>query len=282
MNDILGYYAMPGLFTDPGEHADLFAGLPPDPDALVAHVQGAMVHIFWAERYGLSLSEERQAEVQLRSVTRMLSRYRELDAGDMTMPRPPERRLVGNCRDHSVMLAAMLRHHGLPARARCGFGAYFEPGQYGDHWVAEIWDAAVGRWRLVDAQLDDLQCDVLKIGFDPHDVPRDQFIVGGQAWRMCRQEGADPERFGIFDMRGLWFIADNVLRDVLALNKVELLPWDGWSVFADPGGLSGEYLAWIDELAELSLAADDRYDEVRAACAPGGPLAVPADWPPTG
>jgi hypothetical protein len=282
MNDILTYYATPGVFTAPGEHAALFHALAPDLNALVAAVQGAMVHIFWAERYGLDLSDERKAEVQLRDVERMLARYRALNDGDLAMPRPPEQRLVGNCRDHSVLLAAMLRHCGLPARARCGFGAYFGAGHYGDHWVAEVWDAGAGRWKLVDAQLDELQRGALQIGFDTHDVPRDQLIVGGQAWRMCRQEGADPERFGIFDMHGLWFIADNVLRDVLALNKVELLPWDGWSVFADPRGLSAEYLGWVDELAELSLAADDRYADVRAACAPGGPLAVPPDWPPAG
>ena len=29
---------------------------------------------------------------------------------------------------------------GVPARARCGFGAYFEKGKFVDHWVTEYWN----------------------------------------------------------------------------------------------------------------------------------------------
>ena len=35
----------------------------------------------------------------------------------------PERRFVGNCRHFTVLLCAFLRARGVPARARCGFGA---------------------------------------------------------------------------------------------------------------------------------------------------------------
>ena len=68
-----------------------------------------MVHVFWAERYGLNLSEERNAEVQLRSMERRLSRTLALDPGALTMPRMPEQKIVGNCRDFSVTLASMLQ-----------------------------------------------------------------------------------------------------------------------------------------------------------------------------
>jgi hypothetical protein len=44
----------------------------------------------------------------------------------------------------------------------------------------------------VDAQLDELQREVLKIPFDPLDVTRDQFIVGGRAWQMCRSGSGYP------------------------------------------------------------------------------------------
>ena len=91
----------------------------------------------------------------------------------------------------------------VPARARCGFGAYFLPNHYEDHWVAEYWNAAEERWVLVDAQLDEFQRREMQVAFDPLDVPRDQFIVGGAAWKMCRSGVADPDSFGIFDMRGL-------------------------------------------------------------------------------
>ena len=36
-----------------------------------------------------------------------------------------------------------------------------------------------------------------RIGFDPFDVPRDQFVVGGRAWQLCRAGEADPDTFGL-------------------------------------------------------------------------------------
>jgi len=46
-----------------------------------------------AERYGLHLTEERQAEVNLRPVTLKLARLLELYASPLSTPRPLEKRL---------------------------------------------------------------------------------------------------------------------------------------------------------------------------------------------
>ena len=53
--DPLEYYASPGLLTDPLEHSHLFTGLPTDVRELCAVVQGVMLRIFWAQRYGVEL-----------------------------------------------------------------------------------------------------------------------------------------------------------------------------------------------------------------------------------
>ncbi len=277
--DPLVYYAAPGLMTDPGEHGDRLAGLPGDIDALCAVVQGLLLHIFWAERYGVSLSEERKQEVSIRQVAAMLARIREVDDRPLTVARPPDRRLVGNCRDFSVLLCAMLRHQGIPARARCGFGAYFLPDHYEDHWVCEYWNAAEARWVLVDAQLDDIQREALHIGFDPLDVPRDQFLVGGRAWQMCRQEGADPDRFGIFDMHGLWFVRGNVVRDFVSLNKIELLPWDGWGLMVmHDQDLTPDDVALVDEMAILALSDNRAFERIRTMYISDSRLTMPPTW----
>ena len=81
---------------------------------------------------------------------------------------------------------------------------------------------------LVDAQIDDVQRAILDPDFDLMDVPRDRFMVAGEAWAQCRSGHAEPDAFGIFDMRGLWFVAGNLLRDLAALNDREMLPWDVW------------------------------------------------------
>jgi len=263
--DLLDYYAQPGPMTDPQEQAHLLNDLPADIPSLVKVVQGVMVHIFWAERYGLTLSDERKDEVNLRFIPKMLARLAALDDRPLTIPRDLERKLVGNCRDHSTLLCAILRQQGVPARARCGFGAYFMPDHYEDHWACEYWHAAQQRWILVDAQLDDLQRETLGIRFDTLDVPRDQFITGGRGWQMIRAGGADPDHFGIFEWHGQWFVQDNLVRDFLSLNKIELLPWDGWGLMAGPGdAVPDADLTLLDRIAALTLAGDAAFDDIRA------------------
>jgi len=264
MFDPLEFYSTPGWITSPGRHAGLLDGLPRDLGSLCRVVQGLILHIFWAERYGVQLAEPRRGEVQLRPVAQKLERILELDPCPLTEARDLDRRLAGNCRDFSVVLAAILRHQGVPARARCGFGRYFGPDHFEDHWVCETWRAAEKRWGLVDAQLDPFQVSALGVRFDPLDVPREQFVVGGEAWRICRAGQADPEAFGILDMHGLWFVRGNLVRDIAALNKVELLPWDGWGLIERRDeDLSAADLAAMDQIAELASGDVPEPDRVR-------------------
>jgi hypothetical protein len=233
------WYAEPGPLTRIERNAERIPKLSGDLDELCRLVQGLLVHAHWAQAYGLDRASVRTHECQIRSAQAMLDRILELDDTDLCEARPPERRLVGNCRHFSTFGVALLRAHGVPARARCGFGAYFSPDHLEDHWVVEVWQE--GAWHLVDAQIDGLQREVLGLGFDTTDVPRDQFRLAGDVWLACRKGEFDPGKAGIFDMRGLWFVQGNVVRDVASLNKLELLPWDVWGRMdqdvKDPGGL---------------------------------------------
>jgi hypothetical protein len=259
------FFVQQGPISDSGNYAYLLDNLPTKIDELCKVVQGNMVHVFWAERYGLKLSPERQEEVQLRWMEKRLAHALELDPRPLTEIRPLEKKIVGNCRDFTLLLVSILRHQGVAARARCGFGTYFLPDHYEDHWVAEYWNAEQERWILVDAQLDEFQCNEMNVPFDPLDVPRDQFIVGGAAWKMCRFEGADPDKFGIFDMHGLWFVRGDFVRDVAALNKVELLPWDCWGLInGTDDEISPEDIAFLDHLAELTSGDVPNFEEVRS------------------
>jgi hypothetical protein len=277
MSESLEFFAAPGRMTSAGSRAGLLDGLPGDMGALCQAVQGLMVHIFWAQQYGLNLAESRRDEAQLRSVAQKLERILELDPQPLGTARPPERRLVGNCRDFSVLLTAILRQQGTPARARCGFALYFLPNHYEDHWVCEYWHAAQHRWVLVDAQLDELQCTKLAVPFSPLDVPRDQFIFGGRAWQLCRAGEADPETFGIFDMHGLWFVRGSLVRDLAALNKVELLPWDSWGLIdRRDEEVTPEELALLDHAAELTSGEVPEFAAVRRLYEEDERLRVPA------
>lgn len=248
--DELAYYASPGPLTDAGAYAD---GLPKDAGALARIVQGLLVHPAHAWRYGVERRDTHESELQSRSARAMFARVTELDPAPPATARPPDRRLTGNCRHFSTLLCALLRSHGVPARARCGFATYFQSGKFVDHWVCEWWHSQDHRWVMTDAQIDDVQHTGLGLDFDPLDVPGDRFLVAGHAWRQCRAGKADPMLFGIFDMWGLWFVRGNVLRDLAALNKVELLPWDGWGLM-----LSGndEHIELTDVAAAATLSGD--------------------------
>jgi hypothetical protein len=276
---ILDFYRQPGPFTDPGEYRDLLSGLPDDLPGLVKALQGLVVHIFWAQRYGLTLTPEREGEVQIRPAAHKLARLLELDPRPLNQPRPLERKLVGNCRDFSVLLATFLKAKGYPARARCGFGTYFRPGRYEDHWMVEVWNEPEGRWQPVDGQLDATQIEALGIHFNPLDMPAGQFVTGGAAWKLARAGQADPDCFGIFEWKGMDFIRGNVVRDLLALNRIEMLPWDGWGLL-EHGLAEGEpgEAEWLDYVADRITADDEAHEDRLALYANTPALHAPAGW----
>jgi hypothetical protein len=234
-------YLVPGFFTDARDHAPLLDRIArragPEPRALAAAVRDLMVHVFWRGAYGLPNDEKRSAEeTNLRGLDQKLERVEELAAAcgaDPAGPLPSEWKLIGNCRDHSLIFAALLRHVGIPARARAGFATYFIPGHHEDHWIVERWDRTRGAWMAGDPQLDDLMLAKLGIRFDPMDLPAGSFLPGGEAWLACRA-GADPSTFGIFKMTGMDFVKGDFVLDLLSLAGRELLPWDFWGIMERP------------------------------------------------
>ena len=278
-SDIQTYYSAPAAMSDPGEFAACFNDLPDDVPGLVKALQGLTIHIFWAERYGIKHTDERQSEVTIRPVQRKLARLLELDPRPLNEARTLERKLVSNCRDFSLLCSSMLRHKGIPARVRCGFGTYFMPDHYEDHWVVEYWKADEARWAWLDAQMDDLQKEVLKIGFNTLDMPAGQFVTGGDAWLRCRRQGANPDDFGIFQYHGWDFVKGNLFRDLLALNKFEVLPWDNWSALEpEYAAASPEQLAFFDQVAEVTLLDNDSFPALRSFYKEHTHLHAPVEW----
>jgi hypothetical protein len=265
--------------TAPGAHAAEFRELPNDLGRLCEVVQGLLIHRDIAPfLYGLQLSEKQLDDGHLRPVAQMLDRIHELDPRPLTTTRELGKRLPSVCRHFSLMLSAMLRIQGIPARARCGFGAYFNAGKFEDHWVCEYWNAAESRWILVDAQMDSVQRNAFKLDFNPLDVPRDRFIIAGEGWQMCRSGRADPETFGLthVQLKGLWFVEGNVIRDLASLNRMEMLPWDVWGMMdMNLAALTDEKKMLLDRVAALTLADDEKFGEVRAIYESDDRLRVP-------
>lgn len=279
MENRLDYYRNHGSMTTLDAHAAEVRVLPRDLGALCAAIQGVLLHRDIAPfAYGYKFSDDRYQDANLRTVEKMLSRIQELDARPLKIARNVENRLASVCRHYSVLLAGCLREQGVPARARCGFGAYFTHGKFEDHWVGEYWNAAESRWILVDAQLDAVQMKLLEPDFSPLDVPRDRFIVAGQAWQMCRSGRTEENKFGLsyIGESGLWWVAGNLVRDLAALNRMELLPWDVWGLMPEPGDEFPEAKkVLLDRVAEITLANDRAFGELRETYESTEALRVP-------
>lgn len=160
-----------------------------------------------------------------------------------------------------------------------GFANYFEHGKHLDHWAGEYWNAGEGRWVLVDAQVDAAQARYFNIEFDVMDVPRDRFRVAGDAWSLCRTGSADPMTFGVAGTEnwGLLEVFGDLMLDMAALQKLELLPW-GWYGLAKVVGACENETALIDRLAAISSRADcAALDDLRTTVAADARLAVPAE-----
>jgi hypothetical protein len=159
------------------------------------------------------------------------------------------------------MLCGLLRHRQIPARVRCGFARYFQERRWEDHWICEGWLG--GRWRQIDAQLDEVLVKRLGIAFDPTDVPSRAFTPAPEAWRRARAGDEDANLFGHGDASGLWFMRVNVMRDHLVLNGVATSSWDTWR-----NARSVHYQVTNDELRAADAVAALPSQPIRSLAPP--------------
>jgi hypothetical protein len=257
--------------TDPGEHAARIDSLPGDVPSLRNAARQLVFHYRadgdWAEH---GIAPERIAEIDTRYADRMFERLFTLKDAPLTAARLPKERLVGCCRDFTVLFLSMARRKGIPARMRVGFATYFIPGWKMDHVVAEVWDAAEGRWRLVDAELDPGHVDHGDgATIDPLDVPRDRFLTGPEAWLACRREEADPETFlvapdlDIPETRGWPYLMHNLVHDLAALNGREMLLWEDWGILLHDAPMMPDQLDLLDQMAAIMESPDGTPEQLR-------------------
>ncbi len=258
------FYSTHSVMTNPGIHTDLFSSAPSELDKLAQWVRNVHFHEIYAKEANLDLpaeaeSDPKTSDAAIRFVSKMLDRIIERDSRPLSEERSKDKCFIGTCRDYAVFLCALLRTQGRAARVRCGFALYFEQenGVGIDHWVTEFWDAEENRWRLIDAELDFNLPRHKNIAFNPLDVPRSSFQVAGKAWRLHREGKINAENYGLpmIGIAGEHFIASNVIRDLAALNKLEMLPFDYWGISTkidQSQSVTDEQHSIIDEVAALT------------------------------
>jgi hypothetical protein len=278
--DERAYYATQSRISDPDERARLLDALPADPARLIDAVSGLVLHPLFVAQLGITPHAASAGDRETRTIATMLERIVARDDAPLDVRRPPERRYIGICREYAMLACAALRHHGIPARARVGFANYFNPRFNDDHWVCEY--HADGRWRLLDPELSEPVRRHFSIAFSPTDVPRDGFLVAGEAWRRIRRGALDPATCGVLadGITGAWFVAANVVRDLASLNKREMLGWDYWGLALEVGGPGNAVpeaaAARVDRITEIVVQPELDWKALRETYEQDDRLRVPS------
>ena len=247
-------YASPGVLTDLADvRLSALEGLPDEAVEICGLAPSVVIQPGDAKE--LNVSAERFGENQIRPVSNLIGALLALDSTPLTVPRAPHRRVIGTCRHFAVLSCALLRHRGIPARARCGFATYFQPGKGVDHWIVEYWHTGDQRRVRIDAEI--IGQSILE---DPTDLNPGDFLTGGEAWAAFRSGDIDASQFGVHGTEnwGPAEIRGNAVRDLAALNKVETLPWDEWGRMeaSYKGETGAEYDELHDTIAAVRAAGD--------------------------
>ena len=266
---VLNYFKKQGMMTNIDKHKELMKNVKGNIYIITQIIQGILLHDGFPSKYRIKYKAG-----LFHFVSDILDKALENDNRSLTIPRAPKNRVQVCCRDYATLLTAILREKGIASRSRCGFAKFdINEKSWFDHWICEYWNNHEKRWIKVDAQLNPFLQLILKIDYDPYNVPDDYFIVAGKAWNMWRQEGVDPNLFGIHDLCGSWFIRGNLLRDFAAINKYEIEPylmrinlnltWEPWRLMtAKDDELTNDDMLLLDKIAELTINVDDNLEEI--------------------
>jgi len=264
MNRALNFYKTQGIRTNVQEGS--FSCFPDDISSICEILRGIGIHPCDLEEYNLDLSQERVNDRYLKTVQEALDKVIALKNDPLINSREPKDKIVIVCRHFAMLLVSVLRSKGIPARCRCGFATYFSNGWLEDHWICEYWNEKEERWLRVDSQIHKIKSNIKQIALiDPTDMPKDIFFPAGVIWRLYRQGFISGEYCGFSHMNsqtGAWYIRGNMLRDFFALNKVEYDYLELSKLMDGNYTPSEKELLLLDQIADLTVTADDNFDEI--------------------
>ncbi len=183
---VLDHHRNFSSFTEPGEFAYLYNDLPPSFDKLCTLIKRQLVHPFDVGKFGNEIPKDRKFEDRdFPTVSLMLEELLKRDENGLKATRKPEDRLVVACVHHSMLLASILRHRGIPVRIRAGFAKYI--GDRKDikvsHVICEIWDQENSRWIFIDP-------DRQKVN-----LSRNEFEFAHETWNRLRNNNLGSSKY---------------------------------------------------------------------------------------
>src|SRR5262245_17571885 len=106
-------YLDAGLMTGVGKHAGAVARLLGDFAGIARILHGVLIHEFWGDAYGVTLSDAERETVHLRPAEKILDAVLAKDPRPLDRAREPAQRVATNCRGFTVVSVALLRAHGV-------------------------------------------------------------------------------------------------------------------------------------------------------------------------
>lgn len=188
-----------------------------------------------------------------------------LDERGFVKDRKVEHKIVVTCRYVSVLMSAIQKAKGIPARSRAGFAPYFKEGVSMDHWINQYYSEKENRWITFDA---DGFYEEGGMPLSQYDIPINSFDWAAEAYLAVRRGKTDGKQYLYADGLGtcsLPALIRYLIYDFHALMNHELT----YSFL--PAYLEGRLdkltekeLQELDQLAKYLLEPDKYFDELCA------------------
>ena len=263
-------WAVQSLVTEPGPTTAAMTGSIPTSPRSARRPQLVFHHWADGDSAANGVAPERISEIDTRYAAAMFARLGELADLPLSAPRQPRQRwsvAAGISPCCSSPWPGTRGSHRGPGRLR-----QVLVGRLADRpRIAEVWDGSAERWRLVEPEIDDGHADPVDgASFDALDVP-DRFLTAPRAWQLARSGAVAPERFvtdpglEIPATRGWPQLRHNLVHDLAALNKTEMLLWEDWGVPDSRTAPGPGELPVLDELATLTGQPSPPLADLRSA-----------------
>lgn len=266
------------MFTDLGYYKEFAKQLPDDIEELCVLQRMQIIHpvvflndtlireknnTFWGDMTEIPVTKLTFEDELFPTAISMLSELLRRDE-KYSINRKAVDKIHVTCRGQAILLCSILKAKGYAARVRSGFAPYIRwDGVFYDHWITEYYKEDEKRWILVDA---DVHCSEHEIGFNLNNIPRNQFLFGGEAYLgMKRKEykeasilyASDPPTLGMkAAIRGLIYDFHSIMNDEIPFYHIpRYIQNQNFEL------MESEYEE-LEELAELMLEPDQNFDKL--------------------
>ena len=274
---ILEHYRQTGTFTYAGGYKDYFRSLPDEIPTLGRLICSQVIHrvtlregnsnanqtLLYGDMNRYPWYRMRCEDDIFLTATAMAGELFRLDERGFVWDRLVENKLVVTCRYVSVLVSAVLKAKGIPARSRAGFAPYFKEGVSMDHWINQYYSEAQKRWITIDA---DGFYEEGGMPLSQYDIPEDNFDWAAKAYLSVRSKKTDGKQYlyaGGLGPCALPALIRYLIYDFHALMNHELT-YTFLPAYLDGrlNELTQQELTELDQLAEYLLEPDRYFDEL--------------------